>query len=202
MTIAMPGWARIALTAALTLGLAGCIDAKVDIEVLSQTTARATLTQDMGADFYAMVKMSAEEADQADEDLFCDEGRLTENADGSATCVITEEGLFADLNLGSEEDPGVTFTRAGPGLVRVALDTSEMAAELGAEEQMDEETRQMMQAFFSGHAITLRIGGGVITETNMEKAEDGAAEMVIPFLDMINGTLDMPDELYAVVRVR
>ena len=202
MTIAKLGWARTALAAGLALGLAGCIDAKVDIEVLSETDARATLTQDMGADFYSMVKMSAEEADEAD-DAFCAEGTLSENADGSATCVIVEEGPFAELNLGEDgEEPGVTFTRAGPGLVRVALDTSDMAADIGAEEEMDEETRQMMQAFFLGHAITVRIGGGIVTETNMDKAEDGAAETVIPFLDIINGTVDLPDELYAVVRVR
>lgn len=195
--------ARIVGVAALALSLAGCIDAKVDIELLSETTARATMTQEMGADFYSMVKMSEESEKTAESDSFCAEGDLTENADGSATCVLVEEGAFADLNLGDGEEAGVTFTQAGPGLVRVALDTSDMAADIGAgEEEMDEETKQMMQAFFAGHAITVRVSGGTITETNMGKAADGAAETVIPFLDIINGTLDLPAELYAVVRIR
>lgn len=194
--------ARIAGIAALALGLAGCIDAKVDIEVLSETTARATMTQEMGADFYSMVKMSEESEKTAEADSFCAGGDLTENTDGSATCVIVEEGAFADLNLGDGQETGVTFTQAGPGLVRVALDTSDMAADIGAGEEMDEETKQMMQAFFTGHAITVRVSGGTITETNMGKAADGAAETVIPFLDIINGTVDLPAELYAVVRIR
>jgi hypothetical protein len=29
-----------------------------------------------------------------------------------------------------------------------------------------------------------------------------SAETVLPFLDLINGTSDLPDELYAVVRAR
>jgi hypothetical protein len=35
----------------------------------------------------------------------------------------------------------------------------------------------------------------------MTLAGDGkSAEQVIPFLDLINGTAELPDELYAVVR--
>lgn len=190
--------------AALLLGgaLTGCIDASVDVAVTSETTARATLTQVMGADFYSMVKMSAEEngADAASEDEFCADGELTENADGTASCVLSEEGPFADLTMGNDE-PSIVFASAGPGLVRVSLPTSDMKAEIGADEAMDEETKQMVEAFFTGHAVTLRFSGAEITESNMTiNADKTAAEIVIPFLDLINGKAELPDELFAVVR--
>lgn len=185
----------------LSAGLAGCLDASVDVAVTSATTAKATMTQVMGADFYSMVKVSGEEAKASkDEDEFCAEGELTEAADGSATCVITEEGKFADLTMGNEQET-ITFTPAGPGLVRVALPTADMKAEIGAGDDMDAETKQMIEAFFSGHAVTIRFSGAEVVETNMTLSPDKrSAEQVIPFLDLINGAPDMPDELFAVVR--
>ena len=192
---------KFAATLLLGAALTGCIDATVDIALTSETTARATMTQVMGADFYAMVKMGAEQggADAAAGDEFCAEGELTENGDGSATCVLVEEGAFAELDMGDEES--IVFASAGPGLVRVSLPTEEMKAEIGAGEDMDAETKAMVEAFFEGHAVTVRFSGAEITETNMTLAGDGkSAEQVIPFLDLINGTAELPDELYAVVR--
>jgi hypothetical protein len=191
---------RLLGAAGLTLALAGCIDATVDVEVLSPTTARATLTQVMGADFYAMVKMSAEETEGNEADAFCAEGELTEHEDGSATCVIAEEGTFDQLLEGMEsEESGMSFTPAGAGLVRVAFDTTDMAEEVSGEEELDAETRQMMEAFFSGHTITIQVSGREVVETNMDVV-DGKAQKVVPILDLINGTAELPDELYAVVR--
>jgi hypothetical protein len=191
-------------TIAMLLGaaLTGCIDAKVDVALTSETTAKATMTQVMGAEFYSMVVMGAEQAgaDAPAEDEFCAEGELTEGADGSATCTIVEEGRFADLTMGNDEQ-AIVFAAAGPGLVRISLPTAEMKAEIGADETMDAETRQMVEAFFTGHAVTVRFSGAEVTETNMTLSGDKrSAEQVIPFLDLINGTVDLPDELYAVVR--
>jgi hypothetical protein len=185
----------------LGAGLAGCIDATVDVEVTSETTARATLTQVMAADFYAMVKMSADGGETAPEDEFCAEGQLTEEADGSATCVVVEEGPFADLAIGEGQD-AIAFTAAGPGLVRVSLPTEEMKAEVGAEdEELDAETRQMVEAFFAGHTILVRFSGAEVIETNMTLSADGrSAEQAIDFLELIDGTADLPDELFAVIR--
>ncbi|MCW5722762.1 MAG: hypothetical protein KIS86_16620 [Devosia sp.] len=189
------------LAATLVLGaaLTGCIDADVTVEITSATTAKATLTQIMSADIYAMVAMSADSGEESG-DSFCAEGELTENADGSATCVVTEEGTFADLSMGKGEG-AMVFTSAGPGLVRVALPTAEMKAEIGADDEMDEETRQMVEAFFTGHSITIRLSGAEVVDTNMTLAADRrSAETVLPFLDLINGTAELPEELFAVVR--
>jgi hypothetical protein len=190
------------LTATLLLGgaLAGCIDAKVDVTVTSEQTAKVTLTQIMSAEFYAMVKESAEENADASDDDFCAEGTLTELADGSATCVDVKEGAFADLDFGDEEG-SVEFASAGPGLVRVSLPTADMKAEIGADDEMDAETRSMLEAFFTGHAVTVSFSGAEVTETNMTlSADKTSAETVIPFLDLINGTVELPDELYAIVK--
>jgi hypothetical protein len=187
----------------LAAGLAGCIDVTMDLEILSDTTARATTTSTMSADFYAMAKagMAADAGGEGSTDGFCqDEGSvLTENADGSATCVLVEEGPFAELEVSEGED-AATFEVISPGVVRVSFSTEDIKSEIGAAEQ-DEETKQMMQAFFEGHAITMRISGREITDTNMTVTDDGkSAELVIPFLDLINGTLELPGELYATVR--
>ena len=190
---------KLAATALLAAGLSGCIDVNIEVAITSATTAKATMTQVMGADVYAMVKMGAE-GEGASEDSFCAEGELTENADGSATCTITEEGAFADLDLGQDEG-GMTFTEAGPGLVRVALPTADMQAELGAQDEMDEETRQMVEAFFEGRTMTIAISGAEIVESNMTiSADKTKAEQVIDMLALINGAADLPDEIFAVVR--
>lgn len=190
---------QFAATAALATALTGCIDVSVDVAVTSTETARATMTQTMGADFYAMVKMSAESG-ESEEDGFCDEGTLTENADGGATCVMTEEGAFADLDLGQDEG-GMTFTAAGPGLVRVALPTADMKAELGADEEMDAETKAMAEAFFTDRTLSVSVSGAEVVETNMTLSSDRkSASQAIPILDLINGTVELPEELFAVVR--
>src|SRR5690606_25143842 len=110
------------------------------------------------------------------------------------------EGNFADLDLGQDEG-GMSFTEAGPGLVRVALPTADMKAELGAEDDMDEETRQMVEAFFAGRTMTIAVSGAAVVESNMTLSGDRTrAEQVIPMLDLINGATALPDELFAVVR--
>jgi hypothetical protein len=203
MSVKLAG--RLAGTLLLAMGLAGCIDAKVDVHLTSMTTAKAVMTQVMAPDFYAMVKTNEAQTETdapADDDQFCAEGTLTENRDGGATCVIIEEGVFADLSMGNEKQT-IAFTPVGPGLVRVALPTADMKGEIGIDDKMDAETKAMVEAFFKDHAITLHFSGAEVTDTNMVLADDKtSAEMVIPFLDLINGTAELPDEIYAVVRVQ
>ena len=196
---------RLAGALLLAAGLAGCIDAKVDVDVTSMTTAKAVMTQVMAPDFYAMVKTNAAQADAdapPSDDAFCAQGVLSENQDGSATCVVTEEGPFAALTMGNAKKT-ITFTPAGDGLVRVAMPTADMKGEIGLDETMDAETQQMVEAFFKNHAITLHFSGLEVTDTNMTLAADRkSAETIIPFLDLIKGTAGLPDEIYAVVRVQ
>lgn len=189
---------KLAGIAALALGLSACVDVNIDVALTSTTTARATMTQTMSPDLYAMAK-SARETEGGEVD-FCAEGTLTENSDGSATCTIAEEGPFADLDLGQDED-GITFADAGAGLVRISLPTATLTSELGADGGMDEETRQMALAFFEGHDITVSFSGLEITDTNMTRSADGkSASQAISLSELVEGTLELPPELYAVVR--
>jgi hypothetical protein len=192
---------RLAGVLALTVGLAGCIDVSMDIKVKSPTEAKATMTQTIGAQFYPMIKASAKDKD-AGGDSFCageDKGTLTENADGSATCVMTSSGAFDELKYDEDDSSSKpTFTANPDGTVRVAVETKGMIGDLGAEQ--DEQTKAMMQQMFEGHFLPLRFGGAEVVETNMDDVGDGYAEKKMAFLDLINGTMELPEELYAVVR--
>lgn len=193
---------KVAAIALLAAGLAGCIDASVDVELTSQTSAKASLTQVMGEEFYAMMMLQAERAnpDGPPEGTFCRDGVLSENEDGSARCTVVTEGVFADLSLGADQDMPITFTPAGDGLVRVALPTAELARQMGRTEALDAETRQMIEALLVGRTLTLRFSGLSVSETNMVLSADAtSAEQVIPLLDLVRGKLELPDEFYAVV---
>lgn len=185
---------------ALTVGLAGCMDVTMEIDVQSETTGKATTTSVMTADIYSMVKAGAE-SDSSDSEGFCEEegATLTESADGSATCVLVVEGPFETLNGEDGDDDGARFEVVSPGVVKVSFTTEDMKGELGTDDQ-DAETKAMMEQLFDGHSITIRIKGKDVIDTNMTR-NGNAAEIVIPFMDLINGTVDLPPELYATVKV-
>ena len=201
--------ARLAGVLMLGAGLAGCMDVTAEIDVTSETTGKATTIMTMGAEFYPMIKQMAEaggeEAAAASADAFCkDEGDvLTENADGSATCTTVKEG---DLTAITSDDEGpnedTTFTVVSPGVVRVAFKTNEMKNQVTQGEEQDAQTAAMMKAYFEGHNATIRIKGKKIVETNMTKVGDNTAETVIPFTELLDGNVNLPDELFAVVDTR
>jgi hypothetical protein len=189
---------KIAGIVALTIGLAGCVDMTQDILVTSNTAASATVTTVMSKDIYPMIKAGAAGDDA---EPFCKEegSTLTENADGSATCVMVSEGAFADLKFDEDDSSSKpTFTANPDGTVRVAVETKGLIGDLGAEQ--DEQTKAMIQQMFQGHFLMLRFGGSEVIETNMDDVGDGYAEKKMSFLDLINGTIELPEELYAVVR--
>ena len=192
---------KVAGILALTVGLAGCMDVTMEIDVLTETTGKSTTTSVMGADIYSMVKAGAGSESSDSSEGFCEEegATLTENADGSATCVLVAEGPFAELNGDDADDDGAKFEVVSPGVVKVSFTTEDMKGELGTEGQ-DAETKAMMEQFFDGHSITIRIKGKEVIDTNMTKTGN-AAEIAIPFMDLINGTVNLPPELYATVRV-
>jgi hypothetical protein len=187
---------RLAGALTLTLGLAGCIDMTSDVYVTSSTTAKATVTSTMSSEVYGMFKGGDD-----DDEAFCAEpdSTLTENADGSATCVVVSEGSFAELDFDDEGSRPV-FTTNPDGTVRIAIATEGMLGDFGDAD--DAETAEMMKALFDGHFLTLRFGGADIVDSNMERAPDSAnyVEMKLPFLGLLDGSLALPSELYAVIR--
>jgi hypothetical protein len=195
--------ARLAGVLLVGAGLAGCMDVTAEIEVTSETTGKATTMMTMGAEFYPMIKQAQEAAAEGDtSDAFCkEEGDvLTENADGSATCTTVKEGNLAEITTADGPNEDTTFSVVSPGVVRVSFKTDEMSSSVT--EGQDEQTAAMMKTYFEGHNATIRIKGKKIIETNMDTAADGAAEKVIPFTALFDGSANLPAELYAVVDTR
>jgi hypothetical protein len=201
---------RLAGVAVLAMSLAGCIDMTAEVEVLSETEGRATTVTTMGAEFYPMIKAMAAmgqapgaTAPAPETEGFCEEegDELTENEDQSATCTSVKEGLFADLKSAGGPTEDATFTVVSPGVVRLGFKTESL--EESATEGQDAETQAMMMAYFDGHNATLRIKGNKIVDSNMTISADGTtAEVVIPFTQLMTGTAELPEELYAVVDTR
>lgn len=195
---------RLAGALALTAVLAGCIDMTGEIEVLSETTGKATTTMTMGAEFYPMIKQMAAAGGEnaSSENAFCaDEGDvLVENADGSATCTTIIEGELSKLNESDGPSEDASFTVVSPGVVRVAFKTEDMSGQVT--EGQDEQTAAMMKAYFEGHTATIRIKGKRILDTNMTRVGDDTAELVIQFTDLLEGSANLPAEVYAVVDTR
>ncbi|MCD7058532.1 hypothetical protein [Pelagibacterium xiamenense] len=190
--------ARLGGAVAVTLGLAACMDVTMDLEVLSETDGRATMTTSVSNDVYTMIEQQADEGG----DEFCPDGEVVAG-DATTECIVTSEGAFDELDLGDGEDGGPRIEAIGNGQVRVSLPTGELNEEIsqGMGEEQDAEMMAMVSAMFEGHYITFNVSGGEIVDTNMDLAEDGmAASYQIPFADLMQGTLELPDELYAVVQ--
>ena len=200
---------RLAGVLAVTAGLAGCMDVEAEIEVLSATTGKATTSMTIGADFYPMIKQMSEAGGEGvKSEPFCakDGEELTENDDGSATCVTTKEGELATLTEGEDGGPSedASFTEVSPGVIRVAFKTSDMKSQVaegaGGGSAEDAQAMAMIKPYFEGHTISITIKGKKITETNMTASDDGtSATTEIPFNDLLDGKATVPDELYAIV---
>lgn len=190
--------ARLGGIAVLTLGLAACMDVNMDLEILSETEGRATMTTSVSNDIYAMIEQQGEEGG----DEFCPDGEVVAG-DATTECIVISEGKFDELDLGEDAD-GPVIEAVGNGQVRVSLPMSELNEEVaqgmgGGEE--DPEMTAMIATMFEGHAITINVSGGEIVDTNMEINDAGtAASYRIPFEGLMQGTLDVPDEIYAVVQ--
>ncbi len=199
---------RLAGILLLSAGLAGCMDVTAEIDVLSETTGKTTTTMTVGAEFYPMIKQMAESGGEGakSSDAFCkEEGDvLTENADGSGTCTSVKEGELTTLTSEDGPNSDTSFTVVSPGVVRVAFKTNEVTSQIsegtgGAE---DAQTKAMMKTYFEGRTATIRIKGKRITETNMTKVGDNAAEVVLKFTELFDGTANLPEEFFAVVDTR
>lgn len=192
----MPAFARIAGAVALTVALAGCIDVEMDIAVLTDTTARGTMTATIDKQMYDMMTAQGGGAD-AD---FCDTGTITVG-DTTVTCVDVREGTFEELVFDEEADgPQPTIVNEGGGRVRVTIPLSDVPASMG-EEAQDPQALAMISAMFQGKNMVIRISGGRIVDTNLEIAPDGqSASLTIPFTEIFSGSATFPSEAYAVVQ--
>ena len=200
---------RIAGVLAVTAGLAGCMDVATEIEVLSATSGTATSSITISPEFYPMIKqMAAAGGEDAQSEPFCakDGEELIENEDGSGTCITFKEGDLEALTAGDDGSPSdeASFTEISPGVIRVAFKTDDMKSQVaegtGGDSAEDEQAMAMIKPYFEGRMISITIKGKKITDTNMTASGDGtSATTELPFLDLLEGNSNLPDELYAVV---
>lgn len=189
---------RAAGAVALATLLTGCFDMDVDIEVLGADEALMTTTVVLDRNTFMMLQAGGGDSD------FCGPtSEITEEAD-TVTCVDTERGSFAEVFDADEEDePQPTVEAVSPGVYRIGLPTGEINDQLSMGGAGDNaQARAMIESLFAGRTMTVGITGKEILETNMELSEDGkTARLVISFDDVLAGTIEVPDESYAVVRV-
>lgn len=186
---------RAAGALVLAAGLAGCIDVSMEIQVVDEANGRGVMTMVMDREFYDM-------SEQQDSESFCEEdGELTVT-ETEATCVTITEGSYEDLiDSADPNEPVPTVVSQGDGTVRVTFPTAALAEDM-TEDEMDAETLAMMQGFFEGKFMTLKASGGEVVDSNMTVADDGmSASLEIPFLSLMTGEADVPDEAYAVIRL-
>lgn len=190
--------ARLSGASLVALSLSACMDVDMNVAVLSQSEAEATMVTAMALDMYQMMIAQAPEG----EEEFCAEGELTQTLD-TVLCTVVETGAFQDLQFNAAEQGGPMIEAVGGGQVRVSFPTGEladaMAEDTGAQD--DPQMQAMIAAMFEGRAITLTVGGGIISDTNMDMAADGkSATYQIPFTSLFAGSADLPAEIFAVVQ--
>lgn len=207
---------RLAGVLALTIGLAGCIDVEMDIEIKSDTTAKGVMTMAITAEAQAavdaMLKGLAEQMGADPKDMMagqslslkdnCEDGVGSETPDGGSKCVVEKEGTFAELaELG--DGGGPKFETLADGKVKVTLPVEDINAS-GNEAGMGEMVADpSMEALFTNHFITFRVRGLEIVESNMEiSADKKSAEFKIPTIEMMRGKVELEEDLYAIVRTR
>lgn len=194
------GLTKLCLGFGVALSLSACMDVGVDVEILSDTEATATLVTSLDRDMYEV--MASQNETLPEEERFCFGGEIIDEGD-TIDCVVTQTGAFADLKFG-EEDISVTITPLGNGQVRVSLPMEQVAEKVegdGSDTAEDIEMKAMMTSMFEGKFFSIAFHGGKVIDTNMLiDEEEGFAYFAIEFSELFAGDADLPIELYAVIQ--
>lgn len=175
--------------------LAGCFDVKMEIAITGLDTAVAKTETTISKEIVDVAKLESGETD------FCDEGGEVSQTEDMVTCVETVKGSFAEIEaLGEPDEPHPTITSAGIGKVKVSFPLADWRKDMAPDEDAAQ-AMAMMKQMFVGHAMTLRVVGASVVETNMDKTEPGVAEMQIPLTDLFSAEAEVPDEAYAIVKI-
>ena len=174
----------------LVTALSACVDANINLEVVDATHGVGTTTIAMDRTFYDKNPKSSD---------FCRKGELSVT-ESTATCVTTNSGTYEELFTSSDpQEPTPTVTTLENGMIRVVFPLGSLAEQAALAGQ-DPQTLDMLNQFFADHVMSVSVSGGQVTDSNMEIAEDGqSASLSVPFLDMVKGEVDVPEEAYAVI---
>jgi hypothetical protein len=189
--------AKAAAALLIATGLAGCFDVKFDVSVLGTDKASVTISTTLPKE---MVNLADIEAGTSE---FCNKENELIESETTFTCIEKHEGTFAEVfEAGNPDEPQPTIAVIGDKQVKVTFPAGSLKEDMSKQTGGDEQALAMMKQMFAGHAITIVIGGGKIIDTNMTKNAAGdSAEYVLPFMDIIEGKPDIPDEVYAVVQL-
>ena len=173
--------------------LAGCVDITLELAVVDENNGVGITTIAMDRAFY--------DSNVKGDPSFCESEDVLTLTDTSATCEKTESGSFAELfGSNTKDEPSPQVTSVGPGLVRVTFPTGVLADELTGAGN-DPASLAMMEQFFDGHFIVVKVSGAKIVESDMQISDDGkSASFTIPFVELIRGEFKLPAETYAVVK--
>lgn len=191
---------KLCLGFGVAFSLSGCMDIGVDVEILSDTEAAATLVTSLDRDMYDVMASQNETLPEAER--FCFGGEIIDEGD-TIDCVVTKTGTFEELKF-AEEDISVTVTALGNGQVRVSLPMKQVAEKVegdGTDTAENIEMKAMMTSMFEGKFFSVAFHGGTVIDTNMEiDEEEGFAYFAIEFSELFADDVDLPDELYAVIQ--
>jgi hypothetical protein len=188
---------------ALALGLAGCFDANVDIDILSANSAHVTAVQTMNAETFAALAVQHGAADAANPPLtwFCADGDLNTAPNGDALCTYETRGRFRQFVV-DDVDTGLSFKRLAADLVRVDIPVAAITAQFETEPLPGQQSNAMFAALFRNKTIALKISGGLIVASNLAIAEDEmSASIKLKFTDVLARNPAIPDAYFAVVRL-
>lgn len=176
------------------LPLAACFDAEMSLKFPDDNTAEATMVMTAGADFYQMAT--------ANGDPFCDGGVEAELADGSHSCTETFSGTIDEAMNNPDIGEGMTIEKRDGGQIYVAWELSTLTEDIVPPDQEgSDEMKDMLIAAFEGHAITLKVSGAKIIETNGEVSEDGkTVTFRIPLEATLKGGPELPKSFEALVQ--
>lgn len=187
---------KAAASLLVVTALAGCFDMDMEIKVVGKDHAIATIATTVSKELIDIAEVKAGTSE------FCEEGGQVVETDTTITCTETHDGTFAEVFPASDSgEPQPSIAMVGDNQAKIVFPTGTLGSQLSGDTS-DEESMKMMKQMFEGHKLVIRVVGAAIVDTNMVKSEDGtSAELSIPFSDLIEGKLTLPEESYAVVQL-
>ncbi|GGD21843.1 hypothetical protein [Sinisalibacter lacisalsi] len=170
----------------LALPLAACFDVELSLDFPGEDRAEATMIMVATPDFYAMTTSTGED--------FC-EGEESMRENGDHVCTETKSGTVDEIMSDPDFGDGMIIERRDGGLIYVAFDLGDISDDIAPpEEEGGDEMIAMMREAFEGHAITLRVSGDEIVETNGTISEDGTTAVYeIPLSLALDGGASLPE---------
>jgi len=187
----------------LPILLAGCVDARLSVEVTSPATASVAVTQEVRAETMIALDVRAGKTNTVDGfQSFCRGGARTLRAARGVSCTRQASGTFRTIMGARSMAAPVQFASAGPDLVRVSIPIAAVEAQIAAHQPRDADALAALPALLAGRGLTLHVEGGTVVSSNMDIAADlQAADKKISLLGLLQHSSKLPEEYFAVLRV-